>query len=166
MAFLLGRIGSFFITSDNPCVWFQSQASGCHRSIGVLVWRSAIFFVSHRPGRDGYFCVTDAHVQELNRRVVGFCGEQFVSKSAETRPYAPEPVSDVGETDTRVAYGEVLHPTTQNRVDLLDHLLHRPGAGSPEDVSELAEQGRHVSYPSVITAASIVPGDSDTVTKT
>jgi hypothetical protein len=30
------------------------------------------------------------------------------------------PVSDVGETPTRVAYCEVLHPTAQDRIDLLD----------------------------------------------
>jgi hypothetical protein len=35
------------------------------------------------------------------------------------------PVSDVGETPARVANREVLHPTAQDRVDLLDHPAHR-----------------------------------------
>ena len=42
------------------------------------------------------------------------------------------PVSDVGETPARVADREVLHPTAQDRVDLLDHAAHGLGARDPE----------------------------------
>src|SRR5215472_9373155 len=54
------------------------------------------------------------------------------------------PVSDVGETPARVANREVFHPTTQNRIDFLDHPAHRLGTRDPEDLFELAQQGRPV----------------------
>jgi hypothetical protein len=41
-----------------------------------------------------------------------------------------------------MAYGKVLHPTAQDRVDLLDHPSHRLGTGAPEDLFELAKQFR------------------------
>ena len=52
------------------------------------------------------------------------------------------PVSDVGETPARVADGEVLDPTPQNRMDLLDHPAHGLRTRGPEDRFELAQQGR------------------------
>jgi hypothetical protein len=52
------------------------------------------------------------------------------------------PVLDVRETPTRVAYREVLHPAAQDRIDLLDHLLHGLGPKIPESLFEFAEQSR------------------------
>ena len=52
------------------------------------------------------------------------------------------PVSDEGETPTRVAYREVLDPTTQDRIDLFDQPSDWLRTRSPENLFELAEQRR------------------------
>src|SRR5215831_3921598 len=52
------------------------------------------------------------------------------------------PVSDIGETPARVADGEVLDPTPQNRIDLLDHPAYGLRTRGPEDLFELAQQSR------------------------
>jgi hypothetical protein len=52
------------------------------------------------------------------------------------------PVSDEGETDTRVPDGKVLHPTPQDRIDPSDHLTDWLRLGVPENASEFVEQGR------------------------
>jgi len=41
-----------------------------------------------------------------------------------------------------VADREVLHPTAQDRIDLLDQLPHWLGPKIPENLFELVEQGR------------------------
>jgi hypothetical protein len=41
-----------------------------------------------------------------------------------------------------MAYGKVLHPTAQDRIDLFNHPSHRLGTGTPEDLFELAKQFR------------------------
>jgi hypothetical protein len=46
------------------------------------------------------------------------------------------PVPDKRETPTRVAYREVLHPPTQDRIDLLDHLPYGLGPKIPENLFE------------------------------
>jgi hypothetical protein len=52
------------------------------------------------------------------------------------------PVPEKRETPTRVAYREVLHPTAQDRIDLLNHLPHWLRPKIPENLLELAEQDR------------------------
>jgi hypothetical protein len=52
------------------------------------------------------------------------------------------PVPDKRETPTRVAYREGLHPSTQDRIDLLDHHPYWLGPKIPENLFELVEQGR------------------------
>jgi hypothetical protein len=41
-----------------------------------------------------------------------------------------------------VAYSEVLHPTAQDWIDVLDHTAHRLGTRGPENLYEPAEQSR------------------------
>jgi len=97
-AFLRAPEGSFFVTSDNPCVWFNPQAykmPPLYRGAGLAmkdievtmpITPKVLAVVTHSPTAQGYFSVNDSVVQELNRRTVGFCDEQFVSNSAETQP--------------------------------------------------------------------------------
>jgi hypothetical protein len=83
------------------------------------------------------------------------------------------PVSDVGETPARVADREVLHPTAQDRVDLLNHPTHRLGARDPEDLFEFAQQGRpflafrqqqrHPSSPTTPDTTELKPEKSETL---
>jgi hypothetical protein len=46
------------------------------------------------------------------------------------------------EAPIRVAYGEVVHPAPQYRVDLFDHPLHGSGSMSPKDLSKRLQQRR------------------------
>src|ERR1035441_2058098 len=46
------------------------------------------------------------------------------------------------EAPARVANGEVGHPAAQDRVDMLNHPLHRLGSMSPEDFSKRLQQRR------------------------
>src|SRR5580698_1562504 len=46
------------------------------------------------------------------------------------------------EAPARVAYGEVVHPAAQYRVDTLNYPLHRLGSMSPEDLSKRLQQRR------------------------
>src|SRR5215467_1643959 len=51
-------------------------------------------------------------------------------------PHLPlQPIFEVSEASAGVAYGKVVHPTADNRVDELDYPIHRP-----EDVLEFAQQ--------------------------
>src|ERR1039458_2986789 len=43
------------------------------------------------------------------------------------------PVSDKRKAFTRIAYCKVVHPTAKDRIDLLDHSLHRLADTSSED---------------------------------
>src|SRR5271167_3325061 len=52
------------------------------------------------------------------------------------------PVSDKRKAFTRIAYGKVVHPTTKDRVDLLDHPLHRLADILSEDLLQLCHQSR------------------------
>jgi hypothetical protein len=98
LAFMQAPKGSFFVTSDNPCVWFSPSAYRMppfYRGVGLAmkdieitmpVTPEILALVTHYPRATGYLNLTDAHVQELNRRTVGFCDKQFVSRSPETMP--------------------------------------------------------------------------------
>src|SRR3984893_1909461 len=52
------------------------------------------------------------------------------------------PVSDKRQAFTRIAYGKVVHPTAKDRVDLLDHPLHRLADILSEDLLQLGQQRR------------------------
>src|ERR1700731_5224094 len=53
-----------------------------------------------------------------------------------------DPVSNVREAPARMADGKVLHPATQNRVDLRNHLADWPGPMTSENLLELLQQRR------------------------
>jgi hypothetical protein len=52
------------------------------------------------------------------------------------------PVSDKRKAFTRIAYGKVVHPTTKDRIDLLDQPLHRLADILSEDLLQLCQQRR------------------------
>src|ERR1043165_5064625 len=52
------------------------------------------------------------------------------------------PVSDVREAPAGVAHRKVIHPTSQNGIDLLNQLLHGLRARASENQLELAQQCR------------------------
>jgi hypothetical protein len=54
------------------------------------------------------------------------------------------PVSDKRKAFTRIADSKVVHPTTKDRVDLLDHSLHRLANILSEDLLQLCQQRRPV----------------------
>jgi hypothetical protein len=95
---LVAPNGSFFVTSDNPCVWFNPLAyrvPPLYRSAGLAmkdieitmpITPEVLALVTHPPSVSGYLNLTDMQVQELNRRSVGFSDEQFVSRSPDTLP--------------------------------------------------------------------------------
>src|SRR5215813_12314887 len=56
-------------------------------------------------------------------------------------PHLPlQPVFDVSEASTSVAYRKVVHPTADNRIDKLDYPIHRLRDEASEDVLEFAQQ--------------------------
>src|SRR5271165_5396172 len=50
------------------------------------------------------------------------------------------PAFDHFETNTRMADPKVVHPTTQDRIDFLNHILDGPADMLPEDLPELFKQ--------------------------
>jgi hypothetical protein len=98
LAFVEAPKGSFFVTSDNPCVWFDPTAyrrGPFDRGVGLAmkdieitmpISPEVVAIVTHNPDARGYMRLTDAQVQELNRRTVAFCDEKFVSQSRATLP--------------------------------------------------------------------------------
>jgi hypothetical protein len=98
MAFFQAPQGSFFVTSDNPCVWFSPSAYRLppyYRAAGLAmedieitmpVTPAVLVLVSHNPIARGYFLIRPSHVDEFNRRTVAFSDKQFVSRTAENRP--------------------------------------------------------------------------------
>src|SRR5712691_5437985 len=65
---------------------------------------------------------------------------------ARTRQMVPnllvDPVANVRETSARVAYGKVLYPATQNRIDLRNHLSDRLGPMASKYLLKLVQQRR------------------------
>src|SRR6266404_1558436 len=57
------------------------------------------------------------------------------------------PVSDKRKAFTRIAYGKVVHPPAKDRVDLLDHPLHRLADILSEDLLQLCQQRRPFLHP-------------------
>jgi hypothetical protein len=52
------------------------------------------------------------------------------------------PIANEREAPTRVTHRKVVHPTSQDRIDLFDQSTDRLGLKTLEHVSELAQQGR------------------------
>jgi uncharacterized protein DUF4238 len=86
-----------FITSDNPCVWFDAEA--CRRpplrqGVGLAYPSIEItlpvsprqLLLFHRRGRSGYVSPPRHVVDELNRRTVAHCADYFVTHTNATRP--------------------------------------------------------------------------------
>ncbi len=98
LAFAEAPEGSFFITSDNPCVWFDPTAyrrPPFYRNAGLAMPEVEVTMpispkftaiVTHETGMQGYFQMTNWQVQEMNRRTVGFSDRQFISSSGNTLP--------------------------------------------------------------------------------
>ncbi len=93
MAFLVAPVGSFFVTSDCPCVWFDPNAykrPPLFQGVGLAmpeieitmpITPQVLVVASHKTRLNGYFDLTDALVQEFNRRTVAFSDLQIVSNS-------------------------------------------------------------------------------------
>lgn len=86
-----------FITSDNPCVWFDPQwhtrppfyqAPGLmYESIEITLPVSPRqVILLNRQGREGYFAAGERATEEFNRRTRFQCSEYFVNNSNRTRP--------------------------------------------------------------------------------
>src|SRR4029434_10939266 len=58
-----------------------------------------------------------------------------------------DPVSNVREAPARMANRKVLHPATQNRVDLRNLLADWPGPMAAENLLERAQQRRPLLHP-------------------
>jgi hypothetical protein len=86
-----------FITSDNPCVWFDPQ----WHTRPPLYQAPALIYPSteitlpisprqliwlNRHGRSGYFSAGERPTEEFNRRTRFQCSEYFVSNSNRTKP--------------------------------------------------------------------------------
>jgi len=86
-----------FITSDNPCVWFDPEAykrpplfqgpALMYESIEITLPVSPRQIIwLNRRGLSGYFPAREELVDELNRRTRFNCAEYFVSNTNATRP--------------------------------------------------------------------------------
>ncbi len=88
-----------FITSDNPCVWFNPKLHKfppLYRSPGLAqrdievtlpLTPHHLLFISHRPSSRFYVDVSQTEVDEANRLTRFHCAEEFVSWKGETRSY-------------------------------------------------------------------------------
>ena len=86
-----------FITSDHPCVWFDSEAykrpplyrapALAYESIEISLPISPCqMILLNRRGLSGYVDVAESRVDECNRRTRFGCSEYFVSSSNATKP--------------------------------------------------------------------------------
>jgi len=86
-----------FITSDNPCVWFDPEAykrpplyqvpALIYKSIQIsLPVSPRQMILLNRQGVSGYIDVTEQIVDESNRLTRVYCSEYFVSNSNLTKP--------------------------------------------------------------------------------
>lgn len=86
-----------FITSDNPCAWFDAEAyqrPPLYQGVGIAFPGIEItlpvsprqLLVFHRRGPTGYVPVRERAVDEMNRRTRAYCAEYFVTNTNATRP--------------------------------------------------------------------------------
>jgi hypothetical protein len=86
-----------FVTSDHPCTWFDPEAYKfppfC-RSPGLAVKTieitlpvspSQCVYISHNPDYRGYIDIPLRALNELNRRHIIHCNENFICSKSETR---------------------------------------------------------------------------------
>lgn len=108
-----------FVTSDNPCTWFDSEAYKRHpfyRAPGLTsktievtmpLSPSQCLVISHAENIEGYFDVKPHAVGELNRRCIGHCNETFVARRNDAREEwfeeRPEPDDSWEKTHPRPA---------------------------------------------------------------
>ena len=86
-----------FITSDDPCVWFDPEACKrppMHQAVGLgyrmievtLPVSPRQILLVNRQGRSGYFTMLEDAVDDLNRRTRWVCHESFVVNANVTKP--------------------------------------------------------------------------------
>lgn len=86
-----------FITSDNPCVWFDAEAykrPPLYQGVGLVYPSIEItlpvsphrLLLFHCRGRSGYVSPPQHVVDEMNRRTRAYCREYFVTNRNATRP--------------------------------------------------------------------------------
>jgi hypothetical protein len=98
LAFLCTSEADPFITSDNPCVWFDPashQRLPVHRGPALMYPTLEItmplsptcLLLLNKKGLSGYFEIPDLHVAELNRRTRAHAEEYFVSRTNAAAPF-------------------------------------------------------------------------------
>jgi len=97
LTFLVAPKGWFFVTSDNPCVWFSPAAYRLRHpalrsgldckdiEITMPISPQILALVTHNENLQGYVDVPEFVVDDLNRRTIAFSSEQFVSNTEITR---------------------------------------------------------------------------------
>jgi hypothetical protein len=87
-----------FVTSDNPCTWFDPEAykrQPIYRSLGLGVATIEVtlpisprqcLIITHRSALRDYIDVDQRVVDELNWRHIGHCNKVFISHTQVTRP--------------------------------------------------------------------------------
>jgi hypothetical protein len=98
-----------FITTDNPCVWFNPnwykmppflRPPGLGQTdieVTLPLSPNHLLFISHRPNLP-YIEVNQTVVDETNRACRFNCDEEFVSWKGETRPYWFDPGKEPEDT--------------------------------------------------------------------
>jgi len=91
--------GTDFVTSDNPCVWFDpatANAPPIYRGVGLgsptvevtlPIGPKATLILSRNDQLEGYVPISELFVHELNRRTVLHCDKEVISAHEEPNPY-------------------------------------------------------------------------------
>ena len=87
-----------FVTSDNPCTWFDPEAyklQPIYRSpalgsatieVTLPISPRQCLIITHNPELHGYIDVEQRVVDKLNHRHIAHCNESFIAHSQTTRP--------------------------------------------------------------------------------
>ncbi len=98
LAFFIAPKPAFYLTSDNPCAWFDPtayrrppSARGAALTIPTVevtmpIAPDVLAVITHNRRLNGYFDQSAEQVSQANRRVIAFTHEHFVSNTQETRP--------------------------------------------------------------------------------
>lgn len=112
-----------FVTSDNPCTWFDPEAYKLppfYRGAGLAMRTTEVTLpispsqclaITHRPELTGFVDVQQRIVDELNYRHIAHCNNKFISRSPSTRPiwFEERPMPDDSwekERERKIASGE------------------------------------------------------------
>ena len=98
MAILETDDSTGFITSDNPCVWFDPvgyKRPPMYRGPALMYETIEItlpisprqMLLLNRHGANGYLQADELMLNEFNRRTRAFCGDSFVVRKNEVNPY-------------------------------------------------------------------------------